>query len=443
MKPIVAIVGRANVGKSTLFNRIVGSHVSIVEDMPGTTRDRIIADAEWQGRKITFVDTGGLELKAEASSMMRKVTEQAVKAIKEADVIVFVVDIRDGVIASDSEIATQLRATGKPIILAANKADNMKAEQGAAEFYGFGLGEPIPISGIHGRNVDSLLDRIFQYIPESTEPSAVADNIKLAIVGRPNAGKSTLLNAITGKDRVIVDSIPGTTRDAIDSAMTWEGHEVVLIDTAGIRRRGKTGTGIDYYSLIRAMHAIDRCDIALLVVDAAELLTAQDTHIAGYIKDASKGLILIVNKWDLFPERPKEEFDSYIAERLKFASFSPILYVSAKNGQGVDKILPTAFKVWGERQKKISDAVVNKLIKDAVEKQAPTRVGTKRLVIIRAYQSGVNPPRFKFLVNDPELVHFSYQRYLENKLRQTFGFTGTSLKLTFQKAPARRRKVKQ
>ncbi len=443
MKPIVAIVGRANVGKSTLFNRIVGSHVAIVEDMPGTTRDRIIADAEWQGRKLTFVDTGGLEMKAD-TAMMRKVTEQAVRAIAEADVIVFVVDIRDGVIVSDSEIAAQLHATGKPVILAANKADTSKPEQGVAEFFKLGLGEPTPVSGIHGRNVDLLLDRIVQHIPESTEPSAVADNIKLAIVGRPNAGKSTLLNAITGKDRAIVDSTPGTTRDAIDSAVTWEGHEIVLIDTAGIRRRGKTGTGIDYYSLIRAMHAINRCDIALLVVDATELLTAQDTHIAGYIKDASKGMMLIVNKWDLVPEQPKERFDSYIAERLKFASFSPVLYVSAKNKQGVDKILPIAFKVWDERQKKMPDAVVNKLIKDAVLKQAPTRVGTKRLVVIRAYQAGVNPPKFLFLVNDPELVHFSYERYLENKLRQTFGFIGTSLRLVFIKAPARkRRRLKQ
>jgi len=443
MKPIVAIVGRANVGKSTLFNRIIGSHVAIVEDMPGTTRDRIIADAEWQDRKITFIDTGGLEIKSD-TAIKRKVTEQAGKAIAEADVIVFVVDIRDGIIASDSEIASQLRATGKPVILAANKADTMKAEQGANDFYELGLGEPVPISSIHGRNVDALLDRIISFIPEPSEPSAQSDTIKLAIVGRPNAGKSTLLNAITGKERAIVDSAPGTTRDAIDSSMIWDRHEIILIDTAGIRRRGKAGTGIDYYSLIRAMHAINRCDIALLVVDASELLTAQDTHIAGYIKDAAKGMILIVNKWDLFPDRPKEEFDSYIAKRLKFASFCPVLYISAKNRLGVDKILPVAFKVWDERQKKMPDDVVNKLIKDAVMKQAPTRIGTRRLEIVRAYQSGVNPPRFTFLVNDPELVHFSYERYLENKLRQTFGFTGTSLKLTFMKASARRRrKVKQ
>jgi GTP-binding protein len=307
-------------------------------------------------------------------------------------------------------------------------------------FIKFGLGEPVPISGIHGRNIEMLLDRIIEYIPESAEPARHKRQRQTGHCRASKCRQVDAVNAIAGEERVIVDSTPGTTRDAVDSMLSWDGHEIMLIDTAGIRRRGKTGTGIDFYSLIRAMHAINRCDIALLVVDATELLTAQDTHIAGYIKDASKGMILIVNKWDLVPDSSKYEFDSYIAERLKFAAFCPVLYVSAKTGKGVDKILPAAFKVWDERQKKMPDDVVNKLIKDAVAKQAPARIGTKRLQVIRAYQSGVNPPRFLFLVNDPKLVHFSYERYLENKLRQTFGFSGTSLKLNFVKAPVRRRR---
>ena len=437
MKPVVAIVGRANVGKSTLFNRLAGGSVAIVEDLPGTTRDRVFADVSWQGREVTLVDTGGLELVA-GSSLAQKVKDQAEAAIAEADVIIFMVDIRDGIIVADREIADLLRTCHKPVILAANKADNIKLESQTADFYQLGVGAPLAISAHHGRGISDLWQAIAHLLPEPSIGVVDSDRPKLAIVGRPNVGKSMLLNAIVGEERSIVDQTPGTTRDAVDTVFNHRGQELLLIDTAGIRRRGRSSIGIEYYSLIRALRAVNRCDVALLVTDATEFITAQDVHIAGYIKQAGKGMVLVINKWDLVSEQPKEAYAQQFQQRLKFMAHVPVLYVSAKFGRGVNEIVVKALEVWQERQKQLPDDVVDKLIKDAVMAHTRPRKGLRQLEVIRAYQAGINPPSFALLVNDPQLVHFSYQRYLENRLRQTFGFSGTSLRLLFKKAKSRK-----
>ncbi len=438
MKPVVAIVGRANVGKSALFNRLAGKQIAIVEDLPGTTRDRVFADTSLQDHEVTLIDTGGLE-PSPNSSMNQKIKHQVESAIAEADVIIFVTDIKDGLITTDREIADMLRQSSKPIVLVANKADNDKLESQVNDFYQLGLGTPLAISAHHGRGITHVVDRVISLIPQvSPSIAAEAGMLKLAIVGRPNAGKSMLLNAIVGEERAIVDQVPGTTRDAVDTVFHHNGQDLLLIDTAGIRRRGRSGIGIDYYSLIRSLRAINRCDIALLVTDATEFTTAQDVHIAGYIKEACKGMILIINKWDLVTNYPQEEYAAQLRQRLKFVAHMPILFVSAKLGQGVNRIIPTALEIWRERQKQLPDSVIDKLVKQALLNHAPPRKGLKRLEVIRAYQNGTNPPSFFFLVNDPKLVHFSYQRYLENKLRQTFGFSGTSLRFLFKKAPRRK-----
>ena len=437
MKPVVAIVGRANVGKSTLFNRLAGGSVAIVEDLPGTTRDRVFADVSWQGREVTLVDTGGLELVA-GSSLAQKVKDQAEAAIAEADVIIFMVDIRDGIIVADREIADLLRTCHKPVILAANKADNIKLESQTADFYQLGVGAPLAISAHHGRGISDLWQAIAHLLPEPSIGVVDSDRPKLAIVGRPNVGKSMLLNAIVGEERSIVDQTPGTTRDAVDTVFNHRGQELLLIDTAGIRRRGRSSIGIEYYSLIRALRAVNRCDVALLVTDATEFITAQDVHIAGYIKQAGKGMVLVINKWDLVSEQPKEAYAQQFQQRLKFMAHVPVLYASAKFRRGVNEIVVKALEVWQERQKQLPDDVVDKLIKDAVMAHTRPRKGLRQLEVIRAYQAGINPPSFALLVNDPQLVHFSYQRYLENRLRQTFGFSGTSLRLLFKKAKSRK-----
>jgi len=437
MKPVVAIVGRANVGKSTLFNRLAGGSVAIVEDLPGTTRDRVFADVSWQGREVTLIDTGGLELRP-GSSLAQKVKDQAQAAIAEADVIIFMVDVQDGVIAADCEIADLLRSCDKPVLLLANKADNTRLESQIADFYQLGVGAPLAISAQHGRGINELLQAITHLLPEPSTGDVDSDRPKLAIVGRPNVGKSMLLNAIVGEERAIVDQTPGTTRDAVDTVFNHRGQELLLIDTAGIRRRGRSSTGVEYYSLIRALRAVNRCDVALLVTDAADFITAQDVHIAGYIKQAGKGMVLVVNKWDLVSEQPREAYAQQIQQRLKFMAHVPVVYVSAKFRRGINDIIIRALEVLQERRKQLPDPVVDKLIKEAVMAHTRPRKGLRQLEVIRAYQVGINPPTFALLVNNPELVHFSYQRYLENKLRQTFGFSGTSLRLLFRKTKSRK-----
>jgi len=430
-KPIVAIIGRQNVGKSTLLNRVAGERIAITEDLPGTTRDRILVSVLWQDTEFTMVDTGGLEAKPQ-STVAQGVREQVEVAITEADVIIFMVDVRDGVIPLDLEIADMLRQASKPLLLVANKADNAKLENEAVEFYELGLGEPMAISAHHGRGTAELLDRIIAWLPVPPLVEAEPEMVKVAIVGRPNVGKSMLLNALLGEERAIVDEAPGTTRDAIDTLFDFQGQSVLLIDTSGIRRRGRLGVGVERYSVIRALRAIDRADIALLVIDATEPFTAQDMHIAGYIQQAVKGVVLVVNKWDLVTDKNITEWNRYIRSQLKFMPYAPVLYTSAKFGQGVDKIMPQVCQVYQERLKRLPTAVVNGVVRQVVAAHNIPRSGGKRLKILYATQAEVNPPTFVFFVNDAKLIHFSYRRYLENKLRQSFGFVGTPLRLVFK-----------
>ena len=430
-KPIVAIIGRQNVGKSTLLNRLAGQRLAITEDMPGTTRDRIVATVAWQGTEFTLVDTGGLEAKPE-SSVARGVQEQVETAINEADVIIFLVSATDGIMPYDREIADILRRSGNPILLVANKADNARREAEAVEFYELGLGEPLPVSALHAYGTDELLDRVTGLLPPSPAVTDDTATIKVAIVGRPNVGKSMLLNALLGEERSIVDATPGTTRDAVDTIFDFQGQNVLLIDTAGIRRRGHLEGGVERYSVLRSLRAIDRADIALLVIDATEPLIAQDLHIAGYIQQAVKGIVLVVNKWDLVENKDLNDWRSFIASRLRFMPYATVVYTSAKLGQGVDKVMPQVCLVHQERHKRLTTALFNSVVKQAVAEHGPSRTGRKHLKILYATQAEVNPPTFIFFVNDAKLVHFSYQRYLENKLRQSFGFVGTPLKIVFK-----------
>jgi GTPase len=428
----VAIIGRQNVGKSTLLNRIAGRSVAIVEDFPGTTRDRIFAEASWNGKDFILVDTGGLEFQ-DGSVLGRGVRQQAQEAISEADVIIFLTDVKEGLMPLDQDIAGILRRTDKPVILAVNKVDNEKQKAEVAEFYRLGLGEPAAISGYHGRGVAELLDRLAGLLPSRLPAAEVKGaGLGVAIVGRPHVGKSLLLNRLLGEERSIVGDKPGTTRDAIDVALDFNGQNVILIDTAGIRRRGRVEKGIEWYSVLRAMRAIDRADIALLVMDATEPVTAQDTHIAGYVEKAGKGMAILVNKWDLAENKNKSVYNEYVQSRLKFASFAPILYISAKSGQGVNKIMPLVFQVQQERSLRIPDARVNDLIKEAVASHNLPRRGKKVLTVYSAGQSGIKPPTFRFLVNDSSIIHFSYERFLENKLREVYGFRGTPIRLVFK-----------
>ncbi|HEY55791.1 MAG TPA: ribosome biogenesis GTPase Der [Dehalococcoidia bacterium] len=430
-KPIVAIVGRQNVGKSTLLNRLAGKRIAIVGNIPGTTRDRIFADVSWREAEFTLIDTGGLEL-SPSSAIAQGIKGQVEAAIAEADVIIFLVDTADGVVSSDTEIAQMLRRSDKPVVLAANKADNARLEAEAVEFHQLGLGSPLAISAYHRRGTAELLDRVVSLLPAPKAVKTKAELMKLAIVGRPNVGKSTLLNALIGEERAIVDKVPGTTHDAVNSLLDFGGQNVILIDTAGIRRRGRWGKGVEKYSVIRALRAIDEADVALLVLDATELLTSQDEHIAGYIQQAAKGIILVVNKWDLAVNKDMTESNRYIRSKLKFMPYAPVVYTSAKFGEGVDRVMPEAFQVYQERLKRLPTTEVNDVIQRAVAAHTLPRKGGKRLKILYATQAEVNPPTFVFFVNDAKLVHFSYRHYLENKLRQSFGFAGTPFRLVFK-----------
>ncbi len=430
-KPIVAIIGRQNVGKSTLLNRLAGKPLAIVENLPGTTRDRIFADVSWQGVEFIMVDTGGLEVEPH-STIAKGVKEQVEVAVTEADVIVFLVDVQSGMITSDLEVVDILRQVSNPILLVANKADNARLETGAIEFYELGLGEPLAVSAYHGRGTAELLDKIVSLLPAPSPVEAKSEVVKVAIVGRPNVGKSMLLNALVGEKRAIVDDIPGTTRDAVDTLVDFDGQNVLLIDTAGIRRRGRIGMGVERYSVIRALRAIDRADIVLLVLDAREMVTTQDMHVAGYIQQATKGIVLVVNKWDLVTDKNITEWNRYVRSQLKFMAYASVLYISAKFGQGVDKIIPQVCQVYQERLKRLSTAEVNEVIQQAVAAHNLPRSGSKQLKVLYATQTEVNPPTFVFFVNDAKLIHFSYRRYLENKLRQSFGFAGTPVRFVFK-----------
>ena len=430
-KPIVAIIGRQNVGKSTLLNRLAGKRISIVEDLPGTTRDRVFADVSWNDKAFTLVDTGGLELGME-TEIDRGVKEQITQAMSEADAIIFMVDVKDGIMPADTEIADLVRRLKKPTLLVANKADNDKLEAQAAEFYQLGLGDPSVISAYHGRSTAELIEQIIAMLPETTPSLDEADLMKVAIVGKPNVGKSMLLNTLLGKERVIVSDVPGTTRDAIDTTFDFSGINVLLIDTAGIRKRGQVETGIEQYSVLRSMRAIDRCDVALLVLDATEMFSAQDMHIAGYIQQAFKGIVIIVNKWDLVTNENQVLWAENTRKQFKFMSYAPVLFISAKLGQGVDKVMPQVYQVYQERIKQIPVAELNGVIQDAIAAHNMPRKGKIVLSIKGVTQTEVNPPTFTFKVNNSNIVHFSYRRFLENKLREAFGFTGTPLRLVFK-----------
>jgi len=434
-RPLVAIVGRQNVGKSTLLNRIAGKRIAIVEDFPGTTRDRVMADAVWQSREFTLVDTGGIEASPD-NEIGIGVREQVTVAVKEADLILFVTDARTGLMPDDLEIADMLRKSEKPIILAVNKVDNDNLEPDVAEFYQLGLDDPIPVSAYHANGTAELLDRIAARLPEMPQESPEPDLIKIAIVGRPNVGKSMMLNRLVGAERSIVSETPGTTRDTVDTRLDLNGKNVLLIDTAGIRKRGQIGTGVEWYSVLRSLRAIERCDVALLLLDATELPTAQDTHIGGYVLQAAKGIVLISNKWDLVSDRNVSDWVEVLKRYFKFMTYAPMLNVSALSGKGVDKVMPTAIGVYEERQRRLADAELRGVVQQAVALHAPPRRGKRELVIKTVSQTGINPPTFTIRVNDSRLVHFSYKRYLENKIRDAFSFSGTPIRLVFNSGGA-------
>jgi GTPase len=500
--PVVALVGRPNVGKSTLFNRIVGdARAAIVEDRARTTRDRLYGDAEWNGRRFVVVDTGGLEA-APGDPIEEQVQLQARLAIGEADVIVFLVDAVTGPTPADDDAAELLRRTTKPVLVAANKADNAQRELDAAEFYALGWEDTFAISAGHGRGVADLLDAVVWALPPESEtevarkardaeadswakemaagrlePYVVGEDGEadegdgtddaadeaddapgpavaaarwdalmaaeddeppaIAFVGRPNVGKSSLLNALLGETRTIVSDTPGTTRDAIDTTIPWGRSEVVLIDTAGIRRRGKVASGpaAERYSTLRALKAISRADVAVLLLDAHDGLTAQDAHVAGYVVEEGRGLVIAVNKWDIVEDKTHKSFDEFVANlrrELPFIDYAPIVSISAKTGQRVHKVLELAVEVWGERRKRISTGELNRLVAAAVERTPPAVVHGRRAKIRYATQAGVAPPTFVFFATDPASIHFSYRRYLENRLRDAYGFDGTPIRLVFR-----------
>jgi GTPase len=434
-KPLVALVGRPNVGKSTLFNRIVGERLAIVEEIAGTTRDRLYADADWAGRDFTIVDTGGMEVEP-GSDLAQRVRQQAEIAVAEADVILFVVDVRDGITPGDLEVAQLLRQSNKPVIVVANKAETASHRLNAAEFYQLGLPEIFSASAIQGTGTGDLLDEVVAHFPPAEEGGEDEGEaaLRVAIVGRPNVGKSSLLNAIVGEERSVVTDIPGTTRDAIDSEVAFDGKKLILVDTAGIRRRGKIERGLEKYSVIRAIRAIERGAVVALVVDATEGVTAQDTHLAGFARNEVKGLIVVANKWDLVPRgKPaRDTFLAHVREEMKFAPFAPVLFVSALEKWHVEDVLTTAWRIVEERGKRIPTATLNDLIAEAVHAHGPPSDRGRSLKIYYVTQAAVNPPTFVFFVNDAALLHFSYQRFLENRIRQAFGFEGTAIRLIFR-----------
>lgn len=430
MKPIVAVVGRPNVGKSTLFNKITGKRISIVEDTPGITRDRIYADAEWTGREFTLIDTGGIE-PASKDEILSQMRNQANLAIDMADVILFMVNIKEGMTAADKDVSAMLQKCGKPVILVCNKVDapgNPPMEM--YEFYNLGVGEPFPISSVHGLGVGDLLDRVVSYFPEDCDNEDDDDAIKVAVIGKPNAGKSSLINRILGEERVIVSNIAGTTRDAIDSSYTHNDQKYIFIDTAGMRKRGKISENVERYSVVRALSAVDRADVCLIMVDAAEGVTEQDTKIAGYAHEQGKASIIVVNKWDIVEKETNtmKNFQQKIKEGFNFMMYAPSVFISAKTGQRVDSIFDMIKSALEQNTKRISTGLLNDVINEAIAMVQPPSDKGKRLKIYYATQASIKPPTFVLFVNNAELAHYSYVRYLENQLRAKFGFDGTPLK---------------
>lgn len=427
--PVVAIVGRPNVGKSTVFNRIAGERISIVEDTPGVTRDRIYARSEWMGQAFNLIDTGGIDIGDEP--FVTQITEQAEIAIDEADVIVFVTSVKEGVTDADEKVARILYKTDKPVILAVNKVDNPEVRSEIYDFYSLGFGDPVPISGTHGIGTGDLLDLIVKNFPEDATEE-IDDSIKFSFIGRPNVGKSSLVNAILGENRVIVSNIEGTTRDAIDTKFTTEDESVyTMIDTAGIRKKGKVYENTEKYSVLRAMQAIDRSDVVCVVLNAEEGIREQDKHVAGYAHDAGRGIVIVVNKWDTLKKDSytMKEFESHIRNEFQYLSYAPIVFVSAKTHQRLNELPKLIRRVDENHSKRVSSAVLNDVIMDAIAHNPTPTDNGKRLRIYYATQVAVKPPTFVIFVNDPELMHFSYERFLENQLRAAFDFEGTPLHL--------------
>jgi len=441
VKPIVALVGRPNVGKSTFFNRLIGERKAIVENVPGTTRDRLYGDTDWNGRIFTVVDTAGLLFEEDDLTegtpqveIARRVREQAELAIAEADAIIFLVDVRQGLTAADQAVADVLRLASKPVIVAANKADTIQHGLDAVEFYALNLGEPIPMSAYHGVGTGDVLDRVAAQLPVIEEEDEDT-TIKVAIVGRPNVGKSSLLNRLLGQERSVVSDVPGTTRDTIDTLVEVNGTEVLMIDTAGIRRRGRIERGIEKYSVVRALRAIERADVALLLIDATEGVTAQDTHVAGMILEQLKGVAILVNKWDLVvkDDQTFNQFTEHVREAFSFIPYAPLLFISAKSGQRVDQVLPLALGIAQERQRRVSTGELNSLLRQATYDHPPTAVHKgAHLRLYYATQPQAAPPVFLFFANNAEMVHWGYARYLENRIREKYGFTGTPIKIVFR-----------
>ena len=447
-KAVVALVGRPNVGKSTLFNRLIGARTAIVEDLPGTTRDRIYGEAEWSGVSFVVIDTGGLEaqktaeyratragvapLARDSARYVTEITNQARIAVDEADVIVLVVDGKDGLTAADEDLAEFLQQTTKPVFVAVNKAESEQRQLDATEFWALGVGEPIAISAFHGIGVGDLLDVIAAELSDSlVGDEREEDVVAVALVGRPNVGKSSLLNTLIGHERAIVSEIAGTTRDPIDTEIIYHGQRVSLIDTAGIRRRGRVEPGIEKYSVLRSIRSIDRADVALLLVDGVEGVTAQDAHIAGHVLEAHKSVVVLVNKWDIVEKNTQTmvEYTRKVRADLQFLDYVPVLFISALTKQRVQKVLPTALTVASERKHRIPTAELNGVIQDAYHRSPPATKQQRPLRIYYATQASVEPPTFILFVNDPELAHFSYLRYLENQLRRHYPFVGTPIRI--------------
>ncbi|GKU25277.1 ribosome biogenesis GTPase Der [Clostridium folliculivorans] len=432
-KPIVAIVGRPNVGKSTLFNKLAGKRISIVQDTPGVTRDRVYAEAEWLNYKFTMIDTGGIEPESE-DIIVKQMRRQAQIAIETADVIVFIVDGKEGLTAADKEVSQMLRKSKKPVVLVVNKIDNLKDEANAYEFYNLGIGDPITISATQGLALGDMLDRVVEHFKDLGTDDEEDEYVRIAMVGKPNVGKSSLINKLLGEDRVIVSDVPGTTRDSIDSYLETDEGKFILIDTAGLRRKSKVKEEIERYSVIRTYASIERADVVILMLDAQEGVTDQDEKIIGFAHEMNKAIMVIVNKWDLI-EKDDKTMNTYLKDlqsSLKFLSYSPFLFISALTGQRVHKVLEMAKGCYDNYSKRISTGILNDVINRAVLMKEPPVVGLKRLKIYYATQVANKPPKFIFFVNDSNALHFSYGRYLENQLRESFDFKGTGLEIEYR-----------
>lgn len=432
-KPIVAIVGRPNVGKSTLFNKLAGKRISIVQDTPGVTRDRIYAEAEWLKYNFTIIDTGGIEPKSD-DIILSQMRRQAKMAIEMATVIIFLVDGKEGITPADREVAQMLRKSKKPVVLVVNKVDRSKEEDNAYEFYNLGIGDPITISASQALGLGDMLDRVVEYFKDDKDALEKEERINIAFVGKPNVGKSSLINKLLGENRVIVSDIPGTTRDSIDSYLDTDEGKFVLIDTAGLRRKSKVKEEIERYSVIRTYASIERADVCILMIDATDGISEQDEKIIGYAHDLNKAILVIVNKWDLIEKDDKtmDEFKKDLGFNLSFMPYAKYLFISAKTGQRVHKVLSLAKECYDNYTKRVKTGVLNDVISNAIMMTEPPIIGTKRLKIYYVTQIGVKPPTFVFFVNDPACLHFSYRRYLENQLRQNFDFAGTGIKLEFR-----------